>query len=269
MELRISKGSSSREFIRENFCGRQLHDTVYLTANPYVGLVNPDVFHAVITLMDEWDSELETVPPWTVVDRARRVYEDYPEKRLIFHFMQPHIPYIGEKADELKAKLTEADKEWKGWDPKLREVAHGSDNNIAEDMRPPVDTGTHAENFPSDGMKIIKAPERSDVDITKRDIWEAYCETLDITLDHVGELLSTLDSKTVISSDHGELIGETPLLLQKQAYGHPGGFWVRQLRQVPWFVTESQDRRQTTSAPPDRYDTVDDIEEKLAALGYR
>jgi len=36
LEERVSKGSTSKEFIKSNFVGRELHDTVYITANPYV-----------------------------------------------------------------------------------------------------------------------------------------------------------------------------------------------------------------------------------------
>lgn len=95
----VSLGSTSEEFLERNFSDGTYHDTVYVNANVYfpkLGLGQDETFHAVIDLLDEWDPELEIAHPETVTETALRAHADYPNKRVIVHYMQPHIPFIGE-----------------------------------------------------------------------------------------------------------------------------------------------------------------------------
>jgi len=39
-------------------------------------------------------------------------------------------------------------------------------------------------------------------------VWEAYNENLDIVLTEIEALLDELDGKSVITADHGNLVGE-------------------------------------------------------------
>lgn len=250
LESRISKGSASKEFILENFSGRELHDTIYITANPFVGLIESNVFHAVITLLDEWDSDLQTVAPEKVVDATEEACQSYENKRIIVHFMQPHQPYLGEKSEYITSKIEESGN------------VRGYDNTIRESVD---------EKTSLDGIKQLEAPKHPEIDVTRKDIWEAYCESFEIVLEHVKELVDLLDGKTVISADHGELIGENRSVFDDGTFGHPSGNWSRKLRQVPWFVIESNNRREITPESPERYDKVNEnkLDEKLEALGYK
>jgi len=250
LESRISKGSTSKEFIKENFSGRKLHDTVYITANPYIGHIEDNTFHGLISLLDEWDSELQTVHPSTVVEAAKDAYKTYPEKRFIIHFMQPHQPYIGKKADEINNKIRSETKS-RGWGNEIREP-----NNQVTKL---------------DGVKHLSAPKHSEIDVTTRDVWEAYLETLDLVLGSCKKIISHFDGKTVLSADHGELIGEKPLIFENKTYGHPGHVWTKKLRLVPWFIHEADERRNIKSSPPERNDSIDEdlLSAKLEALGYK
>lgn len=87
LKHRISQGNKSWEFMQKNFAGKQLHDTVYVTANPFVTRFNDDVFYAVDTLDEYWDDDLGTVRPEDVVAAAVEANQTYPNKRLIVHFM--------------------------------------------------------------------------------------------------------------------------------------------------------------------------------------
>ena len=44
---------------------------------------------------DGWDDSLKTVLPRNLVDAAINAEKEFPNKRLIKLFMQPHIPFIG------------------------------------------------------------------------------------------------------------------------------------------------------------------------------
>ena len=98
MEKRISRGSSTEEFLLENFGGgRKFPDIVYITANPFVHtMLDPDTFFKTANVWKgSWDEENGTVMPSEVVKAALRTYIRYPHKRIIVHFMQPHSPFIG------------------------------------------------------------------------------------------------------------------------------------------------------------------------------
>lgn len=59
---------------------------------------------------------------------------------------------------------------------------------------------------------------------------EAYRANLEFVLEYVEELADVLEGKTVVTSDHGELLGEYGL------YSHPYGVEARELLEVPWLV---------------------------------
>jgi hypothetical protein len=103
LESRITRGRMSWEFMEANFVGKELYDTVYVTANPYIVNLDDGIFHAVVDdpLTDYWDDENQTVQPEDVTDVAIDAHERYPNKRLIVHYMQPHAPYIGETGTKM------------------------------------------------------------------------------------------------------------------------------------------------------------------------
>ncbi|WP_262342803.1 alkaline phosphatase family protein [Haloplanus rubicundus] len=108
LESRISLGSTSEEFLERNFADREFHDTVYVNANVYFPKLDLDrngTFHAVIDLLDDWDEDLEIAHPETVTDAAIEAHERYPNKRIIVHYMQPHLPFIGERGLELRERV--------------------------------------------------------------------------------------------------------------------------------------------------------------------
>lgn len=99
-----SPGSMSEEFIDYNFVGHDLQDTVYITANPFAIKIPEGTFHDMeIIGDDEGDGESGTVPPDIMRQKTEMAIEQYPHKRIISHFMQPHHPFLsslGEEVDE-------------------------------------------------------------------------------------------------------------------------------------------------------------------------
>ncbi len=91
----ISRGSNTAEFVQENFAGRKLDDTVVVTANPFLDRLVKNSFHRIIPVWkDGWDLNSNTVLPQTVLEHAVEAEKNYPDKRLIVWFMQPHEPFI-------------------------------------------------------------------------------------------------------------------------------------------------------------------------------
>ncbi|SEH14764.1 hypothetical protein SAMN04487967_1757 [Natronorubrum sediminis] len=235
-----SLGSDSWEFMETNFEGRSLHDTVYVTANPHVYELEDDVFHAVVDLLERgWDEETRTVRPETVVEEAIAAHERYPDKRLIVHFMQPHFPFIG---------------------PTGQRFSHmGLEHHLEDEER---------SSAPNPWFGLV---HEQDIDIET--VVAAYRENLDLTLPHVETLIEELDGKSVVTADHGNLIGERGFPIPIRLYGHPRGLHMDQLLAVPWLEAEHTERRKTVAEPPvesvDETDADDDVvEDRLSALGY-
>lgn len=230
----ISKGKRSWEYMRNNFSGGRFHDTVYVTANPYADRLSERTFYWVDSLLRCWDESRGTVQPFDVVDAARDAYQQHPNKRLIVHFMQPHRPYLGPTADELRERV---------------------------DLIGYKNEGS--------GLQIWGAAKEKKVTVSE--VRQAYAETLDIVLDHVDDLISDLDGKTVITSDHGEMLGERVFPFTSRVWGHSEGFSTPQLRVVPWHEIESDERRKVVAEDPVQDEELNDvqIEERLKALGYK
>lgn len=229
-----SKGKRSWEFMQGNFQGRKLHDTVYITANPHTTKLNKDTFHAVDLLLDRWDDEIGTVQPEDVVKAAVEAHRTYPNKRLIIHFMQPHRPYLGPTADELRERI-----------------------NLV------------GYNNSSEGIQIWGAVKQGDVSVAE--VRKAYSESLDIVLKYVEKLLNELDGKSVVTSDHGEMLGEQIMPFGSKLWGHSEGFDTATLRQVPWLIVDSDQRREITQEAPIAIEQLDQslVEDRLEALGYK
>ncbi|QLK26774.1 hypothetical protein HYG81_03930 [Natrinema zhouii] len=237
LDSRYSRGSSTVEFLRANVANETLNDTVYVTANPQFHRHRDELeaeFHARIDVWkdDGWDEEYKTVLPETVAEYALSAAEEYPQKRLLVHFIQPHYPFIGSKTSFDKRQLHSDDERPAFWN----EVFTGQLDLTAEDIRP------------------------------------LYDENLRLTLPSVEELLAELRGKTVVTADHGNAIGERSFPIPIREWGHPQGVYMEETVKVPWFVWENGDRKEyCADSTPDSRDRGDSavVEERLQELGYR
>jgi len=242
LSMRRSLGSASVEFLRDNFVGRELYDTVYITANAWVKTEVEECFHHVDHVwIDGWDETEETVPPEVVCDRALEARAKFPNKRLIVHFMQPHFPFIGETRIERDRGYVWA-----------RETAIKRDadsvHNVWELLRKGV--------------------------VNEQSIWDAYTDNLELVLKQCVPLVEELSGKTVITSDHGNAFGERARPIPFKVYGHEGFMSIPELIEVPWFEIEvDKSRPEITAEPPSTTSEVDDVDEnevesRLEDLGY-
>lgn len=198
---RITRGSHSSDFVKENFSEGNYEDTLVITANPHysekifrdeTGKKPEDVFHAVFhTYRNRWNDGQKTVLPEDVKKDVETASKLFPEKRLIIHFMQPHIPFINSS-----------------------EFFDGFEHLV------------NGGKGGSPGSKYFWKVAR-DGDFSKEEIFEPYSENLELVMKTVEELENVLSGRTVITSDHGNLVGEHGM------YGHPRGKDYQPLREVP------------------------------------
>lgn len=240
LEYRISRAADSSEFIQKNFCDRDLRDTVYITANPHVKHVSGDVFHKIVDdPLSQWDPEVGCVKPSSVTEAALNAHSEFPNKRLIIHYMQPHDPPIGETGELIKDEINLA----------------GTSNHTG-----PSKEGTRMMTAVRDG----KIP----VDMARK----SYRENLSIVLEEVKILLDEINGRTVISSDHGEMFGEKPYPIIGRLYEHYRHPHTIELCKVPWFIIEADRRRsihKSDNISSDKRVEDNQIEDQLKALGYK
>ncbi len=246
LEHRRSKGSNTAEFLERNFAGRTFPDTVYVTANPQVTVNLDSPFHAVVSVWkDGWDEQVRTVRPETMAEATRDAHERYPNKRIISHFVQPHYPFIGERGQELLGEQA-------GIELSKRQA-----------------TGDTAE---SDHFNVWDLLKRGEVD--EQSVWAAYRENLLVTLPHIESLLGELQGRTVVTSDHGNLVGERPepCPLPYRMYGHPPSVYAESLVKVPWLASSNGDRKTIVAGEQENRNQSEngeaDVSERLSALGY-
>lgn len=231
LESRISRGSSTLEFLRGNFSNRDLRDTVYVTANAQLrkhwDSIEPTIYD-VIDVWEEagWDEELNTILPKTVNEYAIQANEKYPNKRLVIHYIQPHQPFIGETGR--KYFDTSSSSPW-------RKLAEGT------------------------------------ASFTKEQLLTAFDENLELVVPKVKELMESLTGKTVVTANHGQMIGERSRPIPHKEYGHPRGIYTPGLVKVPWLVHKRGERKEIVAET--RTDQTDSPGEELAKerlrhLGY-
>ncbi|ELK54578.1 hypothetical protein D320_09452, partial [Haloferax sp. BAB-2207] len=214
LKRQTSPASQSLEFMKCNFFEREFHDTIYITANPFSTEIKSGTFYKVVNLLDQWNEELQTVKPETVVESTLQISQEYPDKRLLIHFMQPHYPFIGEKGKELSHR---------GYSPTKEGRKHSF--SVWDELQYGV----------------------ADYNLTQ--VIEAYEENLDIVLAHAEKLLGELNGKSIVTSDHGNLLGERIKPIPIRVYGHPAGIRSSPLVDVPWLIVEG-DRRDVTTEEP-------------------
>lgn len=243
-----SRGSNSPEFLEQNFAGRTLNDTVYITANPHEKRVLDEPFlHTDRVWVDGWDDDQGIVTPETLAERAFAAHESYPNKRLIAHFMQPHVPFIGETRLETRS-------------------------NTMNGFRKMVLDEPGDADFGESAWEALQT--RS---LEPELFWEAYRDNLIRALDAALPLAKRLPGKTVLTADHGNALGEWAFPLPFRVYFHPSKIRIPALIDVPWFVPPYTERKSIVAADDSEgsadsmsTESVDDndVEDRLSALGY-
>jgi len=112
--------------------------------------------------------------------------------------------------------------------------------------------------------------ENGEVSIQKT--CKAYQETFNIVLKHVETLVNSLTGKSVVSSDHGELLGERIVPFAPPKFGHSHQYIENEtLYRVPCLEIPGEIRRDVMSEDPVTFDSgeIDTIEDRLHSLGYQ
>lgn len=106
-------------------------------------------------------------------------------------------------------------------------------------------------------------------DMTIDEVWAGYRGNLKYVLNYVEELVEKFTSTTIITSDHGNLVGEITWPIPAYGFGHKPGVHVPETITVPLLTIPGNDRKIISDPPVAERDTDDEVESRLKALGYR
>lgn len=266
-----SRGSSTPHFLSETF-DEPLEDVVYVSANPFIstgGETAPDfdaveVFHEVVDIWQtETHPELGAVPPASLSNAVEEVVAEYPSKRVIGHYIQPHVPFVseGEVQDHSAFVLRDPDP-----DGRIGQWRNELDNQLKFKL--------------GKGRlwwlkRLLGLPPAEDMEVLlerggQERLQEAYRKNLDAVLYSIHQLLRSIDGDVTVTADHGELLGE------RGHYGHKWGSSHPDLRNVPWFTVDLEASREVGAPSKDfKYmsaestaDSSEAVSERLRDLGY-
>ena len=235
---RLAAGSDTGQFLAANYPPWAAEpDLVYVNANPRVATEPTGEFHEIRHVwQSRWNDEYDTVMPEDVREATLEAADEHPDKRLLVHMVQPHIPYIGPTADDLPSGAA------------------------IQSMRPDTE------------MDETKPYAAVDAGLAEAEtVRTAYRESLELAMPHVEALVEALDGKTVITADHGDLLGEPDgrRFGEFTEWGHPTNTPAKPLVTVPWAVPPYDERKEIRAGTVKDTNQTNPNREQLEALGYR
>lgn len=211
-------------------------DIVYVSGNPQVSRKIPDRWHRLIEVWnDAYDEEREVIQAGPIVDAAIEAREDYPDKRIILHLMQPHVPFVD------------------------RPDLHFCNYHLFEDLEMVGDE--RAGN-------VFEAAAKGIVD--ENEMWGAYGDNLRYTMREVWRLVDEFDERIVLSSDHGNVVEARSWPLPFKYHQHLPNHRHPGLVTVPWAVIDGSRPRITDDGVNSKSRaTAEEVTDRLENLGYR
>ncbi len=191
------------------------YDLTYVSAMP--GINSKGIYYPANTrfrhIIDVWDygwsRQLGTTPPMAVTDTVKRLPKN--PTRMVIHYAQPHQPFIG------KTRLT---------------YARNKPLRVTRFLPHPMLARWWwrlKRYLPIQRVTSQRLRDRyTQGVISDRQLRHAYADNLRLALQAVKALLPHLQGRTVITADHGELLGEAGELWHPCRLDHP------LLRTVPW-----------------------------------
>jgi hypothetical protein len=241
----VSAGCNTSQFLAANFDGRRLDDTVLVTARPHFEDIDSQFYRKKFLYektevpFPELAPDMEIVPPSVVADNVVKTAQQYPNKRIVAHFLKPHAPFTGEEGREI-------------FDPELLY----SDRLKAGEISPEEAKSAYRENIEQTMPHIRRVLE----EVQGKKV---------LTSDH-GEMFGT----SGVYGHAARYPSWDPESIRKSDHRSGDRFdrvYAKELAEVPWLVVEGEDRREVISGDVTETDEDKDSElakEQLRHLGY-
>lgn len=247
----ISLGCGTLEWCKKSF-KTKYNDVIYVSANPYInskfeinGFSAKNHFCNIIDVWEDgWSEELGSVHPQEVNKAVKKVKYNYPEKRLIIHYLQPHEPYlsynmkIGYPKPKINlGSLLSGTNEGKEKSSIFkRALLKDKFLNLSKDLASKLLGRYRTSKIYFLIWKSLNLPYINPMDAVQRDVGDIglrklYIENLKIVLKYVSELVKDFNGIIIITSDHGELLGEDGYYCHGPGIPYSNPF----LMEIPWL----------------------------------
>jgi len=233
----VSPATSTPDYLFKVFGDKEKLDIVYISGNAYINSLGIPVsipnqkeqtnfiaknhFERIVDVWDTgWDINLNTVHPNEINKHAFASLSIRKRKRHIIHYVQPHNPYIFYGGGPLAFSGKPQTKN-------LTTILY----KISNILSPRV---VSREMIWKIGGTLNLLPTGGRGDLWKKygreGIIKGYTEDLKLSLKYVNKITKIFSNKKfVITSDHGEMLGENG------KYGHGNISKSSILKAVPWF----------------------------------
>lgn len=229
-----SPASNTIEFCKKVFTPRKFKDTIYISSNPFINSSynikgfrgNQHFFKVVDVWRNGWKRKIGTVPPEEVNKAYLEMKEKYPNKRFIIHYMQPHQPYITEGGSENWSEIIDR-QDGSRIKEKLKILIGG-----------PLKKKIKRKNYWKIQKLLGKEVKHPMYELISAGgierLREVYKNEIRNVLKEIKNIEGKLEGKTVLTADHGELLGENG------DFGHYPKKHLDKLIEVPWFEIKPQ-----------------------------
>lgn len=232
---KVKGGSCTTHWLQSVF-KHEYPEIVYVSSNPWINSItswngfDPSLkFKKVWDVWKwAWDEEMETVPPRYVTEAALRANEKYNHERLIIHYLQPHYPYLSvEIPEEVKMCFNDIR------DGHSKSSFSGFFKFVNDRFERFLGRSTfwRVRDFFRINTNCVE--EYLWRNYSPQQLREFYEDDLRTVLEEVNRLLDEIRGKVVITSDHGESLGEN------DEFFHPYGTKNPTVREVPLLSIES------------------------------
>ncbi len=263
-----SNGTCTTQW-RDNSFPDKYDDIVYISANPnfsanqsVYGYNAGEHFHKVYELWNtEWDIYRGTVLPESMTRKALEISRQHPDKRFVLHFQQPHEPYLMPGILSYGYDQANINSDRKLITAKRYRFLKHKTKLLRFLLKYFKDRKFFISPSEWALRQLLFMPPRCAMDAVRRKygkkvLRKAYEENLRYALAQVKILSQQLEGEIIVTSDHGEFLGEDGM------YGHPKSSENPILRNVPWLVVSK------SSGVDTNRDNDDNVKSKLRALGY-
>lgn len=235
LKSKMSRGSHTSEFLKGNFDGQNQNDIVYVTASPMLDRLRPESIsvqlHDIINVWADGGWDEE--------------YGTVPPDTTTHHAIEAAKTY-----------------------PEKRLVVHYLQPHY------PFLTDTHFDKgqIENSGQNRNFWEEKmlGRLDINREQIWSLYRFNLEQVLNSLELFLYEISGKTIVTSDHGNMIGDRSFPIPIKEWGHPYGMHVEKLLKVPWLVVQGSERKTIQDGETQDNGDVNSsqVTERLNELGY-
>lgn len=242
---------ATADWCKKVFTGK-FEDVVYISSSPIINSASEvrkfeadKHFGKILDLWKSgWDEEVGTVPPQNVNEAVIKELNPDEERKMIIHYMQPHTPYInfsGSGKTRMEMPQSKNDIKYKIFLKllsKTRKILGPERTRILGELLTRLYGGGEGDESKAKGIlgELFGLPPINHLtgfhilrEEGEEGLKRAYRDNLLLVLEEVEELVGKLSGTVVVTSDHGEMLGENNYYGHSYMPPHPV------LNEVPWL----------------------------------